>query len=325
MPFKYAPPVAVLFAPFALLPRALGAVLWNVGSVVLLLLALARLPRVDEGPRDADASWAALALAGPVGTVLFYGQVDLWLLGLVTLAAAAAATARDGGGVALGLAVLTKPPAVFAGLFFLAPAALAHARRRRLRGPARRSARRRAGRAGALRGRAHRLAQPRRAEHRRVGHRAQPAGPPHPRPRRRRLARDAAQPRHALARPALGRPPLRRGGARAARRRRRRLPDDHPRRRHVLAARLARQLRARPARGAASGEPRPARATASAASCSAGWSWPACSPRACSWTAPRPSGCSPSAPGACSGSCWWSSSSPLPGPGAPVRAGTRPG
>ncbi|MGZ6139141.1 MAG: glycosyltransferase family 87 protein [Myxococcaceae bacterium] len=119
MPFKYAPPVAVLFAPFALVPRAVGAVLWNVGSVLLLLLALSRLPRVDDGPRDTDASWAALALAGPVGTVLFYGQVDLWLLGLITLAAAAAATARDGGGVALGLAVLTKPPAVFAGLFFL--------------------------------------------------------------------------------------------------------------------------------------------------------------------------------------------------------------
>jgi hypothetical protein len=116
MPFKYAPPVAVLFAPFALLPRALGAVLWNVGSVALLLLALRRLPRLDEEPRDADGSWAALALAGPVGTVLFYGQVDLWLLGLVSLAAAAAA--RAGGGVALGLAILTKPPAVFAGLFF---------------------------------------------------------------------------------------------------------------------------------------------------------------------------------------------------------------
>lgn len=117
MPFKYAPPVAVLFAPLALVPRAVGAVLWNVGSVVLLLLALSRLSRVDPGPRDADASWAALALAGPVGTVLFYGQVDLWLLGLITLAAAA--TTRSGGGVALGLSVLTKPPAAFAGLFFL--------------------------------------------------------------------------------------------------------------------------------------------------------------------------------------------------------------
>jgi hypothetical protein len=52
-----------------------------------------------------------------VGTVLFYGQVDLWLLGLVVLAAAA--RTREDGGVALGLAVLTKPPAVFAGLFFL--------------------------------------------------------------------------------------------------------------------------------------------------------------------------------------------------------------
>lgn len=118
MPFKYAPPVAVLFAPLALLPRALGAVLWNLGAVVMLLLGLDRLQRVDPGPSASDASWAALALAGPVGTVLFYGQVDLWLLGLVALAAAAAGTRSDGG-VALGLAVLTKPPAVFAGLFFV--------------------------------------------------------------------------------------------------------------------------------------------------------------------------------------------------------------
>ncbi|MGZ3447277.1 MAG: glycosyltransferase family 87 protein [Myxococcaceae bacterium] len=118
MPFKYAPPAAVLFAPLALLPRALGAVLWNVGAVVMLLLGLDRLPRVDPGPSGSDGSWAALALAGPVGTVLFYGQVDLWLLGLVVLAAAAART-REDGGVALGLAVLTKPPAVFAVLFFL--------------------------------------------------------------------------------------------------------------------------------------------------------------------------------------------------------------
>jgi hypothetical protein len=118
MPFKYAPPVAVLLVPFALLPRGVGAVVWNVGSVAMLLLALARLRRIDPDPETADGSWAALALAGPVGTVLFYGQVDLWLLGLLTLAASASA-ARDGGGTALGLAVLTKPPAVLAGLFFL--------------------------------------------------------------------------------------------------------------------------------------------------------------------------------------------------------------
>jgi hypothetical protein len=84
----------------------------------MLLLCLRRLPRVDGAPDGADGSWAALALAGPIGTVLFYGQVDLWLLGLLVLAAAAV-TARDGGGTVLGLSVLTKPPAVLAGLFFL--------------------------------------------------------------------------------------------------------------------------------------------------------------------------------------------------------------
>jgi hypothetical protein len=118
MPFKYAPPVAVLLAPLALLPRALGAVLWNAGSVSWLLLSLRRLPRIDGAPDDADGRWAMLALAGPIGTVLFYGQVDLWLLGLLVLAAGAA-RARDDGGVALGFSMLTKEPAVLAGLFFL--------------------------------------------------------------------------------------------------------------------------------------------------------------------------------------------------------------
>jgi hypothetical protein len=118
MPFKYAPPVAVLLAPLALIPRAVGAVLWNAASVLLLLLAIVRLPRVDPDASEADGSWAALALAGPIGTVLFYGQVDLLLLGLLVLAAAGV-QARDGGGTALGLSVLTKPPAVLAGLFFL--------------------------------------------------------------------------------------------------------------------------------------------------------------------------------------------------------------
>jgi len=118
MPFKYAPPVAALLAPLALLPRVVGAVLWNTGSVLMLLLSLRRLSRVDGAPDGVDGSWAALALAGPIGTVLFYGQVDLWLLGLLVLAAAAV-RARDGGGIALGLSVLTKPPAVLAGLFFL--------------------------------------------------------------------------------------------------------------------------------------------------------------------------------------------------------------
>ncbi|HZJ53260.1 MAG TPA: glycosyltransferase family 87 protein [Myxococcaceae bacterium] len=118
MPFKYAPPVAVLFAFLALVPRGLGAVLWNAASVLLLLLAVIQLPRVDPAPERADGTWAALALAGPIGTVLFYGQVDLLLLGLLVLAAAAAGTRGDGG-TALGLSVLTKPPAVLATLFFL--------------------------------------------------------------------------------------------------------------------------------------------------------------------------------------------------------------
>jgi alpha-1,2-mannosyltransferase len=118
MPFKYAPPVAVLLAFLALIPRGLGAVLWNGASVLLLHLAIIQLPRVDPAPSSADGTWAALALAGPIGTVLFYGQVDLLLLGLLVLAAAAVGTRGDGG-TALGLSVLTKPPAALAVLFFV--------------------------------------------------------------------------------------------------------------------------------------------------------------------------------------------------------------
>jgi len=118
MPFKYAPPVAVLLAFLALIPRGLGAALWNAASVLLLFLAVVQLPRVDPTPEGADGTWAALALAGPIGTVLFYGQVDLLLLGLLVLAATAVRTRGDGG-TALGLSVLTKPPAALAVLFFL--------------------------------------------------------------------------------------------------------------------------------------------------------------------------------------------------------------
>ncbi len=250
MPFKYAPPVAVLFAPFALAAQGRGR-----GAVerrARWCCSCSRCrgsPASTPGPRDADGSWAALALAGPVGTVLFYGQVDLWLLGLITLAAAAATHPRRWRGGArarrphqaprgVRRAVLPRPPA------------LAHARHRRRRwscSPARCSPL--GSGPGASRAELTAWREPRRAEHRRVGHRPEPAGPPHARPRRRRLARDAAQPRDALARPARLRPLLRRAGAGGC-------GDDagaafrmtSPRRRHVLAPRLARELRARPAR-----------------------------------------------------------------------------
>jgi hypothetical protein len=118
MPFKYAPPVAVLLAFLALIPRGLGAVVWNAASVALLSLAVVQLQRLDPGPERADGTWAALALAGPIGTVLFYGQVDLLLLGFLVLAAAAVHSRSDGGTL-LGLSLLTKPHAALSVLFFL--------------------------------------------------------------------------------------------------------------------------------------------------------------------------------------------------------------
>ena len=117
LPFKYAPAVAVLFAPLALVPRQLGALLWNIGSVGMLWIALRRMEALEPGPHRSDATWATVLLGTPVATVLFYGQIDLWLLGLLCLAAAAV-TAVDRGGTALGLATLSKPPAVLAVVFF---------------------------------------------------------------------------------------------------------------------------------------------------------------------------------------------------------------
>ena len=292
----------------------------------MLLLALRRLPRVDGAPDDADGSWAALALAGPIGTVLFYGQVDLWLLGLLVLAAAAV-SARDGGGAALGLSVLTKPPAVLAGLFSWPPA-LESARRGRRRGGFRLRAVRAAGRGRGARERGRRMARSRRAEHPGVGDRAEPAGLPHPRARRGRLARDPAHATDAGARPALGGALLRRAGARAARGPRRRVPDDLPLHRAVLAAGLACELRPRAARGA-QGRLGGAGGDGSRVS---SWRWsssPPSSPPGCSSTGPRPSGSSPSGPGGCSGSCSWSSSSRRPVRrrpcAAPARLGRTPG
>jgi hypothetical protein len=117
LPFKYAPAMAVLFAPLGLVSRPLGALLWNIGSVGMLWLALRRLEAFEPGPRLSDGTWATVLLSTPVATVLFYGQIDLWLLGLLCLAAAAGG-AVERGGTALGLATLSKPPAVLAVVFF---------------------------------------------------------------------------------------------------------------------------------------------------------------------------------------------------------------
>src|SRR5262249_61950888 len=109
LPFKYVPAVAVLFAPLALVSRQVGAVLWNLGSVGMLWLALRRLELLEPGPRRSDGTWAAALLAAPVATVLFYGQIDLWLLGLLCVAAVAARAAGRGG-PAPGLGAARAPP-----------------------------------------------------------------------------------------------------------------------------------------------------------------------------------------------------------------------
>jgi hypothetical protein len=274
MPFKYAPPVAVLLAPLALLPRSVGAVLWNLGSVLFLLLALVRLPRLDPGPRDADGSWAALALGGRSRPSSSTGR---WTCGSSAAGARRGAVqARDGAGGA-GLAVLTKPrrslPAVLPGPPPLAALA--------------------AGAAVVLLACALFAARvsPTAFAAELAAWRISWSGAPSvvtgpnlqglpPHPRRRRLARHPAEPRCALARPALGGAVLRRAGAGGAGRRRSHLPDDHPGGGDVLPlawrANFACLPRCAPGRGLR------ARAKASRASARS-WCSPACSPRG-----PRP-------------------------------------
>ncbi|HEX7488767.1 MAG TPA: glycosyltransferase family 87 protein, partial [Anaeromyxobacteraceae bacterium] len=126
--FKYAPPSAVLFAPFTLLPPRVAAALWNLGLVAslaalrpFLTSLLEPAPGEERVPLSGPALVVSLLVVGQsLFLELFYGQVDLPML--LLLLASAALVERGRAllpGAAWALAVAFKPPAILFGLYLL--------------------------------------------------------------------------------------------------------------------------------------------------------------------------------------------------------------
>ncbi len=123
LPFTYPPIAAVLLSPFSLVPMPVAGTVFTLGSVALLATVARMLLRRLPGP--ATRSWWAIAwlllLAiglEPVRDTLYFGQVNIILMTLVTLDCLLRAP-RWPRGALVGLAAAVKlTPAAFV-LFFL--------------------------------------------------------------------------------------------------------------------------------------------------------------------------------------------------------------
>ncbi len=109
MPFKYPPMAAALFAPVLALDRTAGAKVFNALSMLALGWVLWRLGR--EGVPPGALGLAVLAVAHPLFKELFYGQVDLLVLALVTWVFLEGRARPVLAGLACALSVLLKVPA----------------------------------------------------------------------------------------------------------------------------------------------------------------------------------------------------------------------
>ena len=69
--FRYSPTFALLFAPFALLPYALGAILWNVLNAAGLFWAVESLPALDERRKMLALWFIFLAMLTSIENVRF--------------------------------------------------------------------------------------------------------------------------------------------------------------------------------------------------------------------------------------------------------------
>lgn len=127
MPFKYAPAVAWLFVPLAMLPGKGAALVWNLASLGALVW-VARLfsssfalkTQADEVRTLWARVGATFALGQPFFFEMHYGQVDLAMLLLLVLAAHRAEKGSSAwAGLCFALAILLKPPAAIFGLYFL--------------------------------------------------------------------------------------------------------------------------------------------------------------------------------------------------------------
>ncbi|MEQ1883971.1 MAG: glycosyltransferase family 87 protein [Bryobacteraceae bacterium] len=109
--YRYSPAFGLLFAPFAVLPYAAGAILWNIVNAAVLFAAVWALPWLDTR-RPAQVLWfALLALLTSLGNA----QSNALIAGLMIGAFAAAERRRPGvSALLIVLAVCVKPFGVFA-------------------------------------------------------------------------------------------------------------------------------------------------------------------------------------------------------------------
>jgi len=127
MPFKYSPPVALLFVPLTWVSVRTGYLCWLLLSAAALLRVLTWSQRALGGVPDARREVLILLLCTPfVAHLLYLGQCDALLLFLAVQSEAVRRRAPVGSGLLLALAALVKPPFLLFGL-------LAGARRERRR------------------------------------------------------------------------------------------------------------------------------------------------------------------------------------------------
>lgn len=118
MPFKYAPPAALLFVPFALVPERLGLMAWGALSALGWAHAASRWTRLLGVERVAPVVVASVALFGSFFLEVSLGQVDLAMFWLLTHALWAARKKEScvWAGVAFAVACALKPPALLVAL-----------------------------------------------------------------------------------------------------------------------------------------------------------------------------------------------------------------
>ena len=117
MPFKYAPPVALLLVPLAWIPARIGYLVW----LVLSALAVLRLVRWSHrafgmGPDPRGEALLLLGLFPLVAHLFALGQCDALLLWLVAESEARRRTQPMRSGLLWALACLVKPPFLLLGL-----------------------------------------------------------------------------------------------------------------------------------------------------------------------------------------------------------------
>jgi hypothetical protein len=116
MPFKYAPASSWLFLPLLAVPPRLAAVLWNAGGILAFAAAARVWQRALREPgRSEPTDWmlvaATLALGQSFFLELFFGQVDLWMLVLLTVPISVVGRRPAWTGLSVAVACLLKPTA----------------------------------------------------------------------------------------------------------------------------------------------------------------------------------------------------------------------